>query len=631
MKALIPIFLMFVALEGYSQNVWENVYTTFGTPIKIECVNSETCFILTKALPTRIYKTTDVGKSWELLNSINNNTVEDMSCPDSANIFLTFFDGTIYKSKNKGENFESFKLEGINHSKNITMYDTNIGVLHNGWYITHDGWKTFQLFKIATDVITYDYLYPHFLNDSMLYAIVRIFDQREPQYQVPPIDKPRITDHVNHSLMKLNINTLEYELFYIDHLSGIRDFFVLDEQNVFVCGKSHEISGGSGNDAIYKSTDAGKTWRRVLDLYTDKTKYQGHFYSPFGLQSIAFKDSLTGIAVGQFGKIIYTYDGGESWTYESKLPPKLGGGESKPATMLIRYAGTNPIIAAFNGSIHRLQEDNLAPGPEHKYSITGRVWEGDKGQSGIPISLDTFRVTMTDNDGYYRFENLKVGTYQVRALNKYYDGGNPTYYYKPFDYTPLEYTIELTSDTTGFDFNAEDLRTFYKAEGYIFDDKGLGVPDIFLRTGSSTTTTDESGRFEFPKIESRLTFGVIPYSEELAFSPSSHRINLITGDTTDLLFTATPTTSVWEIANSSSLILHPNPASEYIEIISPSFKRGSGGVKIYNTLGECVIELPDIQHLEDVGHLQRIDVSHLPTGLYFVSVGQVFDKFMVIR
>jgi photosystem II stability/assembly factor-like uncharacterized protein len=614
MKALIPIFLMFVALEGYSQNVWEEVFKSGGISKKIVCLNENRCYVVSTAGAfTNIHFSQDAGASWELLNSINELEVQDMSVPDSNNIYIPFNNGKTYHSIDAGKSFTNFRLDSVHSFPYIIMSNELIGAITNAYIIpnifyiliTKDGWKTFEKLALDIENIRYSFHYPNFINDSMLYAIVRVYDQREPHVQY----------YTNHSFMKLNINTLEYELIYIDHLSGIRDLFVLNEQILFACGTSNTLSGGTCHDAIYKSTDGGVTWRRVLDLYSDRTKFNEHEVQPFGLQSIAFKDSLTGIAVGQFGKIVYTYDGGESWTYENDLPPRLGGDESNPPTMLIRYSGTIPIIAAFNGSIHRLQEDNLAPGQEHKYSISGRVWEGEKGQSGIPISLDTFRVTMTDKDGYYRFGNLKEGNYQVRALNKYFDDANPTYYYKPFDYTPLKYNIELTSDTTGFDFNAEDLRTFYKVEGYIVDDKGQGVPDIFLRTGSSTTTTDASGRFEFPKIESRLTFDVIPYSEELAFSPSSHRINLITGDTTDLLFTATPATSVWESANSSSLILHPNPASEYIEInaaINPTVNRRvdeGSEIKIFNTLGECVIELPDVQHLGDVGHLQRIDIS----------------------
>lgn len=80
----------------------------------------------------------------------------------------------------------------------------------------------------------------------------------------------------------------------------------------------------------------------------------------------------------------------------------------------------------------------------------------------------------------------------------------------------------------------------------------------------------------------------------------------------------------------------PNPASEYIEI---SFERYAtlskcgtsegNAIKIYNTFGELV--LSDVQHLGDVGHLKRIDISHLPVGIYFIQIGNYSEKFMVVR
>ncbi|MCO5250233.1 MAG: hypothetical protein M9949_02285 [Candidatus Kapabacteria bacterium] len=330
---------------------------------------------------------------------------------------------------------------------------------------------------------------------------------------------------------------------------------------MFVCGSSNTISGGTGHDAIYKSTDGGITWRRMLDLYSLRNKFYDHDIQPFGLQSIAFKDSLTGITVGQFGKIVYTHDGGESWTYESKLHDSIR--KTTPPTMLVRYSDTIPVVATFTRHIYRMIEDNLAPSVEHKYSISGRVWEGDKGQAGVAIQLDTFRVTMTDKDGYYRFGNLQ-GSYQVRALNKYYDGDNPTYYYKPFDYTPLEYNIELTSDTTGFDFNAEDIRSNYTLMGIIKDNKGDILANMDVQIGENTVKTDSTGNYVYYKAESKEYF-ITPIDEAYTFAPIYYD-TLITSHSFTLDFTATPATSVWESANSSSLILHPNPASEYIEI-----------------------------------------------------------------
>lgn len=200
-KFVLIIFFIFIG-NLYSQNKWIEVFQGIGNPKAIKCLDDISCYILNYGSPTRLYQSQDGGDTWILLNEIKELEVQDMSVTDSNNIFIAFNNGKIYHSVDAGKTFESFKVDGINHTTNINMYNTNIGVLHNGWYITHDGWESYQLFKIATDVITYDYFYPYFINDSILYAIVRVYDQREPQYQEPPVDKPRITGHVNHSLMK---------------------------------------------------------------------------------------------------------------------------------------------------------------------------------------------------------------------------------------------------------------------------------------------------------------------------------------------------------------------------------------------------------------------------------------------
>jgi len=88
-----------------------------------------------------------------------------------------------------------------------------------------------------------------------------------------------------------------------------------------------------------------------------------------------------------------------------------------------------------------------------------------------------------------------------------------------------------------------------------------------------------------------------------------------------------------EIIENGEIVLSPNPASDYIEInierCATLQKCGTSEVKIYNTYGELVIS--DVQHLGDVRHLQRIDISHFPVGLYFIQVGNYSEKFMVVR
>ncbi len=84
----------------------------------------------------------------------------------------------------------------------------------------------------------------------------------------------------------------------------------------------------------------------------------------------------------------------------------------------------------------------------------------------------------------------------------------------------------------------------------------------------------------------------------------------------------------------TSLTISPNPAAEYIEIclercatLSKCGTSKNVDIKIYNTLGECVLTV-GIQNFEP---LQRIDVSQLPVGLYFIQIGNYSEKFMVVR
>jgi agmatine/peptidylarginine deiminase len=81
---------------------------------------------------------------------------------------------------------------------------------------------------------------------------------------------------------------------------------------------------------------------------------------------------------------------------------------------------------------------------------------------------------------------------------------------------------------------------------------------------------------------------------------------------------------------SVEIAISPNPASDYITIKTSEVLETSEvyKVQIFNVLGESVIELADVQHLGDVGHLQRIDISHLPTGVYYLRVGNRTQMFV---
>jgi photosystem II stability/assembly factor-like uncharacterized protein len=84
-------------------------------------------------------------------------------------------------------------------------------------------------------------------------------------------------------------------------------------------------------------------------------------------------------------------------------------------------------------------------------------------------------------------------------------------------------------------------------------------------------------------------------------------------------------------------LIHPNPATEYIEIFCGSIGACSNEnniwaspnaslIMIYNTLGECVLTVRARQAVP----LQRMDISHLPTGVYYLRVGNSTQMFVKI-
>ena len=82
------------------------------------------------------------------------------------------------------------------------------------------------------------------------------------------------------------------------------DLSFVNHNLIYACGFQHTGVAHYSKDLIWKSTDRGRTWVKLLD----KLNPPG-----IGLRRIAFKDENHGIAVGNWGKTLETTDGGVSW------------------------------------------------------------------------------------------------------------------------------------------------------------------------------------------------------------------------------------------------------------------------------------------------------------------------------
>lgn len=85
-------------------------------------------------------------------------------------------------------------------------------------------------------------------------------------------------------------------------------------------------------------------------------------------------------------------------------------------------------------------------------------------------------------------------------------------------------------------------------------------------------------------------------------------------------FRATIITNIKDV-ESNDITIHPNPATDYIEVSG-----GVGDVKVFDVMGSLVLTHPLTPSQE--GGQYRIDVSMLPKGVYFVRVGAKMYKFV---
>ena len=72
-----------------------------------------------------------------------------------------------------------------------------------------------------------------------------------------------------------------------------------------------------------------------------------------------------------------------------------------------------------------------------------------------------------------------------------------------------------------------------------------------------------------------------------------------------------------EKQNRNNLTIHPNPTKDFFILNMPDYNQAKRKIEILNLLGQCVQKL-SVTHSQ-----QKINVEHLPAGIYFVRVVDV--------
>ena len=431
------LIIILILLINYSAvtSEWRQVhYVQFQYIQSINCIDSNNCFVflndysVVENASWSIYKSNDIGKTWELLYSAPNVkdqeepqvlNIDDGLTPQLSYIFVISDDNPIIvKSSDSGKTFKKIVLQenasGTDKKlRSFAMYDENYGFVTNGYhyFTTTDGWETFVRHpKLHTNQTYYS---PVFLDSNTVGMI----------YSSPWANGMGLgVSYVKYYLDKNSWDTVSYfgkkPGVGVDYIYSI--YFVNDTLG-FACGRQSDTSLPNGNyyDLLYKTIDGGNNWYIV---------HKDYIYPQIGfINNIAFADEKNGIAVGFYGKIAMTNDGGDTWVYEP-TPNTM----SKCRKMLVTWAGHTPLIGTWDAGIFRYEGDffkfpvsveekpeeqaiSIYPNPAGDYLYL----HGGKGYEKIEIfSILGVQVFESDYKDKIEISQLSPGMYILRIGGK---------------------------------------------------------------------------------------------------------------------------------------------------------------------------------------------------------------------
>jgi len=309
----------------------------------IQCPDSNNCFALIDHPSTPVlYKSTNQGTSWFLIyeNEIKRYPALIMGVSPNPKYYFFIEDtySNLWKSIDSGYTFKEIQLEpGFIEFSNLSMYDPNFGFAtnENNFFTTTDGWETFVRHPKKSD--QEGFTSPFFLDSNVV--LLRYLSSPWP-------------DSLGMALVKYYISTESWDtVTYFWKQVGvgadyIYSLFFVNDKLGFASGRRSDKSLPKEHyyDLIYKTTDGGYNWYVVLNDY---------IYPEIGfINNIAFADSNNGMAVGFYGKIAMTNDGGETWVYEP-TPNAMDNARK----MLVCWAGRTPLIGTWDAGIFRYEGD----------------------------------------------------------------------------------------------------------------------------------------------------------------------------------------------------------------------------------------------------------------------------------
>src|SRR5438094_925368 len=166
----------------------------------------------------------------------------------------------------------------------------------------------------------------------------------------------------------------------------------LIEKTIYITDRFYDVQALSTDRAVVVG-DGGKTWRaRKVAMEADLSGGESLAAADPILYDIKFTDPEHGWIVGEFGKIMHTADGGETW-HEQEMTLMEGTGIFDPLdlpTLFGIYAKNQPeaLAAGLEGHIARTADG-------------GQRWSFDQIEVDYPLVDQLLRVTeLPDGSGW---------------------------------------------------------------------------------------------------------------------------------------------------------------------------------------------------------------------------------------
>jgi len=594
MKYLIVIMILIpqvffsneIVLKYYPQNDYP------GIDESVDCPDSLNCYILTQSGEFhQLFKSTNQGNTWEMIYQSESMwdqikqgvtvlmNVEDGCSPHPDYYFMSFYDeGFLKKSSDGGKTFIRIDLKEQYRIASIEMLDTNIGVAYSysgNIYLTFDGWKTWEIKNtpiINDSTWISGFWEPKFKDDSTIIGLSLLINPLDTvdwgygfkdfySYGEVLFSWNYLTDHWSYVLFP-KIYYGVNDTLHPDTCEAIGMIDFINDTIGFVCGGKGYGIGQAKYEIIYKTKDAGKTWKKVFENFN-----QG--ISNWGLYDISFKNELNGVAVGPISLVLVTGDGGETWEY---LPRNDTLVWRQALTAIVTWAGDYPIIGTYSAGFYRIEGANGEP-PVFKKATKPPVIQADDYDFGKIDIKYTSRIKQK-----IKISNLSSDS---DLLINGFSNFNETSFQNEFVW--LDTLTNITLKPSEYfelpvSFKPNESRDY--KDSIIVHSNAVGQDSIIVLEGEGiddTTSVDDS------KIYVR------------------------------------------------KIIISPNPASVYIEIsVGAHCNVPVQEIKIYNIFGQCVMQ-SSLPSPFGVGQGVRLDVSHLPTGIYFIRARNHVGKFVVLR